>query len=562
MTEHRPTSVTPLAAAASVLDALPMPAALLDGGGAVLEVNAAWRRLAVAGLGFAGAAAGAGADYVAACAQAIAAGAAAGAGAAADAAEAAAQAVTAGLRRVLRTGCGAGGTGGEDAADAAFEYEYPSADATPGGETRWFRLRARRHGGPGAPGLAGVAALVMHEDVTEARRARAAFAQREAQLRSILETVPDAMVVIDERGLIQSFSSAAERLFGYAEAEVRGRNVSLLMPSPYREAHDAYMERYLRTGERRIIGIGRLVVGQRRDGSTFPMELAVGEVVIGNGGGSAAGAAGPRRLFTGFVRDVTERQETKARLQELQSELVHVSRLSTMGQMAATLAHELNQPLTATINYLRACQRLLDTPGGPDLDRVRQAVALAAEQTLRSGQIIRRLRDFVARGETERRPESAVKLAEEASALALVGVKERGVHVQMRLDPEAPWVLADRVQIQQVLLNLIRNALEAMRDGPRRELVIAVAPTPAEGGAAALFSVADTGTGLAPQIAAQLFQPFVSTKSHGLGMGLSICRTIVEAHGGRIWAEPNPGGGTIFRFTLPSAPAEADLEAG
>jgi two-component system sensor kinase FixL len=233
-----------------------------------------------------------------------------------------------------------------------------------------------------------------------------------------------------------------------------------------------------------------------------------------------------------------------------------------MGQMAATLAHELNQPLTATTNYLRACQRLLDAPGGPDLDRVRQAVALAAEQTLRSGQIIRRLRDFVARGETERRPESAVKLAEEASALALVGVKERGIHVQMRLDPEAPWVLADRVQIQQVLLNLIRNALEAMRDGPRRELVIAVAPTPAEGGAAALFSVADTGTGLAPQVAAQIFQPFVSTKTHGLGMGLSICRTIVEAHGGRIWAEPNPGGGTIFRFTLPSAPAETDLEAG
>jgi two-component system sensor kinase FixL len=162
-------------------------------------------------------------------------------------------------------------------------------------------------------------------------------------LRSILETVPDAMIVIDERGIVQFFSSAAERLFGYSANEVSGENVRMLMPQPYLEQHDSYLERYRRTNKRRIIGIGRVVVGRRKDGSTFPMELSVGE----------ANRAGPR-LFTGFARDLTERQQTERRLHELQDGLLHVSRVRSMGQMAAALAHELNQPLTATANYVRA----------------------------------------------------------------------------------------------------------------------------------------------------------------------------------------------------------------
>lgn len=176
---------------------------------------------------------------------------------------------------------------------------------------------------------------------------RLAATAREAHLNSILDTVPDAMIVIDTGGIIQSFSAAAERLFGYQATEVRGKNVSVLMPSPYREAHDGYLDRYMRTGERRIIGIGRVVVGERKDGSTFPMELAVGEMISGRD-----------RYFTGFVRDLTERQETDARLQELQAELVHISRLSAMGEMASTLAHELNQPLTAIANYMKGSSRI------------------------------------------------------------------------------------------------------------------------------------------------------------------------------------------------------------
>src|SRR6516165_933753 len=304
---------------------------------------------------------------------------------------------------------------------------------------------------------------------------------RAAHLQSILDSVPDAMVVINERGLIQSFSLAAERLFGFAAADVIGKNVRILMPSPYREDHDGYINRYLRTGERRIIGIGRVVVGQRSDGSTFPMELAVGEMRSSN-----------QRFFTGFIRDLTERQQTEARLQELQSELVHMSRLTAMGEMASALAHELNQPLAAISNYMKGSRRLLAGSTDANVTKIENAMDRAAEQALRAGQIIRRLRDFVSRGESERRVESLAKLIEEAGALGLAGAREQSVQLRFNIDPLADQVLVDRVQIQQVLVNLFRNALEAIAQSQRRELVATnskVADDMIE------IEVSDTGTG-------------------------------------------------------------------
>jgi two-component system sensor kinase FixL len=375
--------------------------------------------------------------------------------------------------------------------------------------------------------------------------ARRRAAATNAHLQSILDTVPDAVVVIDRSGVMSSFSPAAERLFGWTAEEAIGQNVSLLMPSPHRQGHDGYLNRYAMTGERRIIGVGRVVVGERKDGSTFPMELAVGET------------KGPRPSYTGFIRDLTDRQRTETRLQELQNELVHVSRLTAMGEMASTLAHELNQPLSAIANLLTGSRRLIDRGRTDDQAKVRDAIDKAAAQALRAGDVIHRMRDFVRRGASQREPASLSKLVEEASALALIGEKERQVDVRLSLDPAADSVFADRVQIQQVLLNLIRNGIDAMEDQPRRELVISSDLT--EEGTARV-SVADSGGGIADDVLEKLFQPFMTTKPQGMGVGLSISRSIIEAHGGRIWAEANPRGGTIFRFTLPPADQEDETD--
>jgi two-component system sensor kinase FixL len=278
------------------------------------------------------------------------------------------------------------------------------------------------------------------------------------------------------------------------------------------------------------------------------MELAVGEM-----------RSNDKRFFTGFIRDLTERQKTEARLQELQSELVHISRLTAMGEMASALAHELNQPLSAIANYLKGSRRLLGTSTDERAATVRDAVDKASEQALRAGQIIRRLRDFVARGESERRVESLSKLVEETSALALVGAKEHGIHVRFQLDPQFDLVLADKVQFQQVLLNLMRNSIEAMADSPRRELVVSSTPA---GSGDIVVSVSDTGPGIAPEIADQLFQPFITTKAQGMGVGLSISRTIIEGHGGRIWVSAPPGGGATFHFTLRAVTEDEVENAG
>ena len=379
-------------------------------------------------------------------------------------------------------------------------------------------------------------------DITERKAAEAELRDRELRLQSILNTVPDAIVLIDARGVIQSFSPAAEKLFLYAEAEVVGQNVKMLMPSPYRDEHDSYLQHYHNTGERRIIGIGRVVVGQRKNGDTFPLELLVGEFRLGD-----------RPFFTGFVRDMTERQRTKRRVLDLQSELLHVSRLSTMGQMASTLAHELNQPLTAVTNYLQGLKRLLGG-GRIDVGKVIGVIDRTVEQAARAGQVIRRLREFVAKGETDRRFENLNAVVEEAVAFGLVGARQYGVRIAMQLERGAPHVFIDKVQIQQVVINLVRNAVEAMEDNEHRELVVSTIVS--RGDRMVELRVADSGPGLAPEIAEHLFQPFCTTKKTGMGLGLSICREIVEAHGGQISARENVPNGTIFSVTLPARHTE------
>jgi two-component system sensor kinase FixL len=364
-----------------------------------------------------------------------------------------------------------------------------------------------------------------------------------AHLRSILATVPDAMVVIDEHGRIVSFSAAAEQMFGFTQAEVVGENVSILMPSPDRERHDGYIGNYRRTGSKSIIGIGRVTTARRRDGSTFPIELSVGEAMTPEG-----------RVFTGFIRDLTERQSAERRLHQLQDELAHVARVNAVGSLASALAHELNQPLAAITNYMEAAQELADADR-VDRELLREAVSGAAEQSLRAAMIVRRLRDFIARGETARRVESLKKLVREASALALLGAGKNEIEVRVALDPEADLVKVDAIHVQQILFNLIRNALEAMQGTRVKRLEIRSSRLP--DGMVVELSVSDSGAGISPEVAANLFEPFRTTKSNGMGLGLSICRTLVEAQGGRIRAEPSAAGGSTFAFTLPLAEVAA-----
>jgi PAS domain S-box-containing protein len=385
----------------------------------------------------------------------------------------------------------------------------------------------------------GIAQDVTHHiSAEEALRAsQDGLLRQTAHLQSILATVPDAMVVSDEKGIIRSFSATAVKMFGYQPEEIIGTSVKYLMPLPYRDNHDGIMHHYPQVGERPLTESGRVAVAQRKDGSTFPMEVHLGEM-----------ESGGERFFTAFIRDLTDRQYTEKRMQELQTELAYMSRLTAMGEMGSTLAHEVNQPLTAITGYLKGCGMILDRMQGEHVPMLRHGIEEATEEAHRAGEVIRQLRAFVARGETDQEIEDLRKLVEEASALALAGAKDKGVKVDFDLPHESPKVLVSRVQIQQVLLNLVRNAMEAMQEVEERCLTIKAEM--ADSGAAVQLSVKDTGVGIAPAVLEKLFTPFTTTKKTGMGVGLSICRTIIEAHGGKIWAEAAPGEGTAFHFTL------------
>ncbi len=368
------------------------------------------------------------------------------------------------------------------------------------------------------------------EDLEQLHRA---LRLQEALLRSMLNIVPDGLVTIDTKGIVQSFNPSAERAFGYTAAETIGRNVNMLMPHQHGHAHDGFLKRYLTTGERRIIGIGRIVFGQRKDGSTFPMELQVGEVNI-------EGA----HLFVGFVRDLTARREHERRMAELQAEVIHLSRLSELGHMASAIAHEVNQPLAAIGNYIGGIRRLLNDATPPVL---RQAIERVAAQAERARDIVNSMRGLVKKGDRPQETLNLETLIRETSALALVGT-DSTVALDLVVPAEPAFAHVDKVQIQQVVLNLVRNAVEAMDGAPGSRLTISIEPAGDRVG----IAVADTGPGLPDAVRARLFQPFTTTKPDGLGVGLSICRTIVEAHGGTLTVESPSEGGTIFRFSVPS----------
>ncbi|HVP13154.1 MAG TPA: PAS domain S-box protein [Phycisphaerae bacterium] len=362
--------------------------------------------------------------------------------------------------------------------------------------------------------------------------------ESEAWTRAIVDTAGEGIITMNDRGIITSFNSAAAAIFGYSPNEVIGRSASVLMPSPHSENHDDYVARYVRTGEARVIGMRREVLGMRKDGSVFPLEIICSDVRLPG-----------RQMFTGVVQDISARVRAEELARQRQMELTHVARLTTMGEMATGLAHEINQPLAAIVNYIQACLQRIH--GGeprpvvllPDLER-------ASDQAERAGEIIERIRNFIREREPRRTAVDLNGLAREAADLMRSEARQTGARVLLELEDSLPRVTADPVQIEQVLVNLMRNGLEAMAGNGNglRQLTIQTHRTNDE---SVECAICDTGPGLPDGDTDRIFESFFTTKQHGLGMGLPISRTIVEAFGGHLSAASGPERGAVLRFTLP-----------
>jgi two-component system sensor kinase FixL len=362
----------------------------------------------------------------------------------------------------------------------------------------------------------------------------------EARLESVLETAPDGIIVMDEDARLLIFNKACESLFGYSAGEVLGENIGILMPREHRENHDLYVRRYRATGERRIIGTGREVEGRRKDGSIFPLDLSVGEAITPNG-----------RQFIGVIRDLSARRDTERRLAHAQGELIRMTRVSALDEMGSAIAHELNQPLTAIMLYLQALERevqRLEAAAPAEGHRAGELLAKASREAQRAGSIIQRVRQLVEKRAPERRVVNLAEVVDEALELAFLG-RRRTVELH-RMAEDMPQVSADPVQIQQVVLNLVRNAIEACRnhEHPMVEVVTR------RDGDTALLSVHDNGPGIAPERMQSLFQAFQSESGRGMGIGLAISRAIAQSHMGELLVDPGGDGvGAVFTLKLPIA---------
>lgn len=375
----------------------------------------------------------------------------------------------------------------------------------------------------------------------------------EARLASVLGTAVDGIVVMDDAARIILFNKACETLFGYSAEEVRGKNVKMLMPADYAHEHDGYLSHYLETGEKRIIGIGREVRGRHSDGTEFPIELSVGEAATPEG-----------RQFIGIMRDLRPRKAVERRLAEAQAQLVNMTRISALDEMGAAIAHELNQPLTAIMLYLQAARRKASAGGAPD-EKLVEIVDKGVREAERASQIIQRMRGFVEKRDPERRPVSMAPLIRECLDLVMLGDAHSGVKISAEIPDDLPEISADPVQIQQVLVNLARNALEAVRECKRRVVRVRAFTE----GPDMIVSVSDSGGGVPPEVVPNLFRAFSGVKRRGLGLGLTISRSIAQNHGGDLSVEPlGEDGGAVFVLRLPldasaeetSAPADSQTK--
>ena len=361
----------------------------------------------------------------------------------------------------------------------------------------------------------------------------------QARLDGILQATVDGVVVSDSHGIIEAFNPAAECMFEYSADEVVGRNVAMLMPGHHAGRHDSYMQHYLETGERHIIGIGRELTGRRSNGSEFPIHLSLGTVTIAND-----------RLFIATIRDISEQKAVEESLQMQRDNLAHAGRISTLGEMASGIAHEINQPLTAIATYAQVAQRMLKAEN-IDVAKQKRLLETIAEQAVRASDVIKRLRSFSRRQASEMRPFDVNEAIRRTVRLASIDASTLAPRFETPGAEEGLYVIGDQIQIEQVLLNLVRNAMEALMENPLDNRVVRLTTQLNDDGYVTI-GVADNGPGIPSRVIDNIFEPFFSTKDDGTGLGLPISASIIEAHRGRLIAA-NTGRGTEFCFRLPVA---------
>jgi two-component system sensor kinase FixL len=420
-----------------------------------------------------------------------------------------------------------------DAADA-FEFEYRVV--TRANEERWVweRGRAVRSGLNDDIRLEGFIS-----DITDRKRAEMALVEARAFSEAVVDTAAEAVITIDASGTIETFNRAAQQIFGYALEEVQGKNVRLLMPEPYHSEHNQFIARYLETNEPRIIGTGREVSAQRKDGSVFPIHLSVSEV-----------RNRPERKFVGLIRDISRQRAAENEARQHREHLAHVDRLYMLGEMATGIAHEINQPLTAISLFAEAGKRLF---GAGNRDRLPEIFEKLNQHAQRAGAVIERMQTMARRQESAKEIVDCNALVEEAAKLAEAEARIRDMTIEVVTENELPPVAVDTVQIQQVVLNLLRNGMEAMRSVDCRDGNSIRLQTQLCGDGDVEVAIIDKGCGVSEEVAKSLFTPFSTTKESGMGMGLSISRAIVIAHGGHLDFYNNDSGGATFFFTLPAA---------
>lgn len=422
----------------------------------------------------------------------------------------------------------------------AFEHDDPFEVAyricTRDGKEKWVLERGRRAYSPSNSeyDLEGFIS-----DITGLKRAELRLVQERAYSKSIVETAVEAVITIDTAGTIDSFNHAAEKMFNYSLEEVLGQNVRMLMPQPYRDEHDQYIHHYLDTGEARIIGTGRYVNAQRKDGSVFPIQLSISEIQDQR-----------NRKFVALVRDTSQEEAAKEEALLQREQLAHVDRLHLLGEMVTGIAHEINQPLTSISLFSQAGKRFLDAGA---FERLPDILDKLIQHALRAGSIIEQMQLMTRQRESKKTIIDCIELIGEITQLAEGEARIHDIEIEVDISTELPNVSVDTIQIQQVTLNLLRNGMEAMRSIEcRNGDTIQLIARQREDGDVEIV-VIDSGSGIPPEIAAKLFTPFSTTKDSGMGMGLSISRAIVIAHGGQLDFVNNESGGAVFSFNLPAA---------